>query len=444
MRFDEENVLCNPGLLRPVVAVIFALYCTSCMAEAPADNPNIVLIVADYMGASDIGPYGATDISTPSLDELASQGVRYTDFYASAPICGPSRAALMTGRYPAKIGFERNIHEGTSLNVRLPTLPSLLKQQGYTNGHFGKWHLGHTAQSDPLAPGFDAFLGYHFWSINHYTHRNDSGEEALTRNRDIVEREGYLTEIITDESIRFIEENQDVPFFVYLSYNTALPPYLGPGLAPDQWGTGFDDGTATRYDYMQMVEAMDAGIGLILDVLDELKLAENTLVVFTYDHNGRHVVRNAPFSGGFAMLNEGGIRVPLIMRWPDKLRGGEKLHSPAINMDITATILNAAGVKLESLDLDGLDLLDEQTPDEERTFFWRITLGNFGQAAARRNNWKLLVQRFATFSRPTISLYDLESDPGESNDLYYKHKEIGDRLHRDLIEWEATAAESGK
>ena len=441
MNFNEEKVLSNFGRLRPFVVVFAALYCTSCMAESLADTPNVVLIVADYMGASDIGPYGATDISTPSLDELASQGVRYTDFYASAPICGPSRAALMTGRYPAKIGFERNIHEGTSLNVRLPTLPSLLKQQGYTNGHFGKWHLGHSEQSDPLAHGFDEFLGYHFWSINHYTHINDSGEEALTDNRDVVEREGYLTEIVTDESIRFMQENRDNPFFIYLSYNTALPPYMGPDLPPERWASGFEDGAETRENYISMVEAMDAGIGRILDQLDDLNLTENTLVIFTYDHNGRHVVRNAPYSGGFAMLNEGGIRVPLIMRWPNNFQNGVKLRLPAINMDITATILNAAGVGLGPLGLDGLDLLDESNSEEVRSFFWRIKLGDFGQAAVRRNNWKLLVHRFATFSRPTIYLYDLESDPGESNDLYYQNKEIADRLYRDLMEWEATAAE---
>ena len=428
--------------MKSFVGILVALLGTSCLADAQTEKPNVILIVADYMGASDIGPYGATDIATPSLDTLAAQGTLFTNSYAAAPICGPSRAALMTGRYPARIGFERNIHAGTSLNASRPTLPSLLKQQGYENGHFGKWHLGQSEETDPLAHGFDEFLGYHHWSVNHYTHHNDSGEEALTQNRTIVERDGYLTDILTDESIRFIKDNRDNPFFLYVSYNTALPPYLGPNLPPERWNAGFDDGTATRDDYIPMVEAMDSGIGRILEALDDLELAENTLVIFTYDHNGRHVVRNDPFSGGFATLNEGGIRVPLIMRWPNKLPVGEKSDEPAIGMDVTATILKAAGVALESLSLDGLDLMHDWTPDEERTFFWRIMLGDFGQAAVRRDNWKLLVHRFATFSRPTIYLYDLETDPGESKDLYHQHKDIADHLYSEFTEWEASVAES--
>ena len=429
--------------MRSFVAILVALYGASCLADAPAETPNVVLIVADYMGASDIGPYGATDIATPSLDSLAAQGLRFTNFYAAAPICGPSRAAMMTGKYPARIGFEDNIGHDGGLNASLPTLPALLKKQGYKNGLFGKWHLGQSEETDPLAHGFDEFLGFHDWSINSYTHRNDSGEESLTHNRSIVERDGYLTEILTDESIRFMEENRDDPFFLYLSYNTALPPYLGPDLPPDRWDAGFDGGAGTRDDYISMVEAMDAGIGRLLDSLNDLGLAENTLVIFTYDHNGRHLARNAPFSGGFATLNEGGIRVPLIMRWPGKFAEGETLHRPAIGVDITATILNAAGVASESLNLDGRDLVHDQMPNEQRDFFWRITLGDFGQAAVRHGNWKLLVHRFARFSIPTVYLYDLETDPGESRDLYYQHQELADRLHRDIIEWEATVSETG-
>lgn len=427
--------------MKSFVAVLVALCGTFCLADAPAETPNVVLIVADHMGASDIGAYGAADIATPSLDTLAAQGVRFTDYYAAAPICGPSRAAMLTGKYPARIDFEDNVGDGSRLSARLPTLPALLKQRGYANGHFGKWHLGDSGETDPLAHGFDEFLGYHHWSVNHYTHKNDNGEESLTHNRSIVERDGYLTDILTDESIRFMEQNRDGPFFLYLAYNTALPPYLGPGLPPERWDAGFNVGSATRDDYVSMVEAMDAGIGRLLDAIDDLGLAEQTLVIFTYDHNGRHLVRNAPFSGGFAMLNEGGIRVPLIVRWPGKLPSGESVNEPAIGMDIAATVLNAAGVATDSLNLDGRDLLQDRTSDEQRAFFWRITLGDFGQAAVRRDNWKLLVHRFATFSRPTVYLYDLATDPGESTDLYHRQQDLADRLHRELIEWEASVAE---
>ena len=416
------------------------LLCALRVEASQPEAPNVILIVADHMGASDIGPYGATDIRTPSLDSLAAQGIRFTNYNAAAPICGPSRAAMMTGRYPAHIGFEDNIgHEG-GLSAAIPTLPSLLKQRGYRSGLFGKWHLGHAADTDPLAHGFDEFFGYDEWSINYYTHRNDSGQEALVHNGAVVERDGYLTDILTEESIRFMEANRDNPFFVYLSYNTALPPYLGPGLPPERWDAEFNINGATRADYIAMVEAMDDGIGRVLASLEELDLAGNTLVLFTYDHNGRNLVRNAPYSGGFAMLNEGGTRVPLIMRWRDQLPTGETTGRPAIGMDITATILAAAGVDTASLGLDGVNLLADTAPDKERTFFWRLQLGDFGQAAVRRGKWKLLVHRFAIFSKPTTYLYDLEADPGESSDLYYQQAELADELHRSLLDWEASAA----
>ena len=429
------------------VPVVFSaiLWLADAAAESKPRPPNVVLIVADYMGASDIGPYGTTDIATPFLDAMAAKGVVFTNSYAAAPICGPSRAALMTGQYPARIGFEENIDgdgDERGLSEKLPTLPSLLKERGYNNGLFGKWHLGGTKKTDPIAHGFDEFLGYYPWSINYYTHRNDSGEEALMHNRSIVEREGYLTDILTDESIRFMKENVDKPFFAYVSYNTALPPYLGPDLPPDQWDVGFDIGDATREDYVSMVEAMDTGIGRILATLDDLGISDNTLVIFTYDHNGRQLVRNAPFSGGFAMLNEGGIRVPLIMQWPNKLPAGERLDNPVINMDVTATILTAAGFSSESLNLDGHDLVEGRKSEEDREFFWRIKLGDFGQAAVRRDNWKLLVHKFSTFSQPSVYLYDLENDPGESIDLYYKKQDFADRLYSDLIDWETSVAGS--
>ena len=428
--------------MKSFYAVLLALYSAFCLADAPSEKPNIVLIVADHMGASDIGVYGAKDIETPSLDALAAQGARYTNYYAAAPTCGPSRAAMMTGKYPARIGFEDNIDQGTGLSSSIPTLPKLLKRKGYKSGLFGKWHLGDSEDMHPLAHDFDEYFGYNNWSINYYTHRDDSGEESLTHNRSIIERDGYLTDILTDESIRFMEQNRDDPFFLYLSYNTALPPYLGPDLPPEKWDAEFNIDTATRADYIAMVEAMDAGIGRLIKAVSDLGLAEDTLVLFTYDHNGRHLARNAPFTGGFATLNEGGVRVPLIIRWPGKLSAGKTQLRSAIGMDITATVLNAAGVESESLNLDGRDLLQDQKPNEQRAFFWRIKLGDFGQAAVRRDNWKLLVHRFVTFSRPTVYLYDLDSDPGESIDLYHQHQGLADQMYRELIEWEASVAQS--
>jgi len=425
------------------LAVIVMALSASCFANTKSEHPNIVLIVTDYMGATDIGPYGATDVKTPSLDALAVQGVRFTNYYAAAPICGPSRAAMMTGQYPARIDFEDNIGEhNDGLDVSIATLPSLLKKQGYKTGLFGKWHLGDSVKSDPIAHSFDQFLGFHNWSIHHYTHRSHSDEEALTYQREIVERDGYLTDIITDESIRFIQKERDHPFFAFVSYSATLPPFLGPDLPENQWDAPFNVGHATRQDYIDMVEGVDAGIGKLMDAIEDLGQEEDTLVFFTYDHNGRHLARNAPYSGGFATVNEGGIRVPLIIRWPGRFKSGGAVDRPAIGMDIAATALAAGGVATESLDLDGQDLFQSLDNNSERSFFWRIQLGDFGQAAVRRGKWKLLVHRFVTFSKPSVYLYDLESDPGESSDLFHAQQALADELYRELIEWERSMAES--
>ena len=152
--------------MKSFYAVLLSLYSAFCLADAPSEKPNIVLIVADHMGASDIGVYGAKDIETPSLDALAAQGARYTNYYAAAPTCGPSRAAMMTGKYPARIGFEDNIDHGTGLSSSIPTLPKLLKRKRYKSGLFGKWHLGDSEDMHPLAHGFDEYFGYNNWSIN--------------------------------------------------------------------------------------------------------------------------------------------------------------------------------------------------------------------------------------------------------------------------------------
>jgi arylsulfatase A-like enzyme len=436
--------------MKPFSLLLVALALLPCAALCAADEtvdpgmPNIVLIVTDYMGATDIGPYGATDIATPALDQLAQQGMRYTNFYAAAPICGPSRAALMSGQYPARVDFEQNIGDGNDgLNARIPTLPALLKQRGYATGLFGKWHLGHDQDRDPIAHGFDEFLGYHNWSIHPYTHRNDSDREALTQGREVIERDGYLLDVITDDSVRFMEAHRDEPFFAYVAYNTTLPPFLGPDLPEARWDAPFDNSHATREDYIAMVEAMDAGVGRLMDSLASLGLADNTLLIFTYDHNGRHLVRNAPFSGGFATVREGGLRVPLILRWPDRVEADATAHTPAIGMDITATALSAAGIDTADLHLDGVDLLAAGEPGDPRTFFWRIQLGDYGQAAVRRGKWKLLVDRYVTFVRPSVYLYDLENDPGESRDQYHAQQALADQLYAELVAWEATMDDPG-
>ena len=396
--------------------------------------PNIVLIISDYMGYHDIQPYGAEDIRTPSLSRLASQGITMTDFHAAAPICGPSRAALFTGRYPARIGLEKNINSETGgLSSSIPSLPRWLKDAGYQTALFGKWHLGSSSDSTPNAHGFDHFFGHHEWTVSYYNHKTSKGEPGLYENDRVVEREGYLTDLLTDEAVKFIDQNKDRPFFLTLSYNAALPPYQPPGLPESQWDEGWDVETATREDYVQMVERMDEGIGRVLDKLDGDGLDSNTLVIYLYDHGGRHLVNSEPLFHGFATLWEGGIRIPTIMRLPGVIPADEKSAMAGIAMDLTATILDVAGVKDVAASLDGISLipyLREEQPPITRQFFWRADSSSFGkQRAIRDGKWKYIEHGYTQF------LFDLNTDVGERHNLFYQEPDVVNRLRTDLASW---------
>lgn len=401
------------------------------------DRPNIVLIISDYMGYHDTEPYGASDVRTPSLSRLASEGVTMTNFYAAAPVCGPARAALYTGQYPARIGFEKNIRtQADGLSSAIPSLPRWLKDAGYRTALFGKWHLGHATDYSPNAHGFDEFVGHHAWTISYYNHKTANGDPGLYENDRIVERKGYLTDLLSDEAIRFINGNRDRPFFLTLAYNAALPPYQPPGLAESDWDSGWDVGTATREDYVKMVERMDHGVGRVLDTLDTLDLESNTLVIYLYDHGGRHLVNSEPLFHGFANLWEGGIRIPAILRLPDVIPTNQRSDMPGIAMDLTATVLGAAGIDVAATSLDGVDLipfLRKEQPPPDRQFFWRADFYDFGkQNAIREGNWKYLEHGNTQF------LFDLGADISERENLFYQHPAIVNRLREDLETWMAS------
>ena len=411
------------------------LVSTATSAESGGKQTNVVLIVSDYMGYRDTEPYGATDVRTPGLNRLASEGVRMTDFYAAAPVCGPARAALYTGQYPARLNFESNIRsEADGLSSSVPTLSRWLKQAGYRTALFGKWHLGYASDFTPNAHGYDEFLGHHEWTIGYYHHETMNGEPGLWENDHLVERDGYLTDLLTEGAVKFIEENREHPFFVTLAYNAALPPYQPPDLGQEKWGEGWDVNKASRDDYVRMVERMDWGIGEVLGALDDNHLSDNTLVVYTYDHGGRHLVNSAPLFHGFATLWEGGIRTPLIMRLPEVLPAHVNSSLPGIAMDITATILDAVGLADEAESLDGISLIpllrDDQIP-ASRQLFWQANLNNFGrQRAIRDGRWKFIEHGGTQF------LFDLDSGPDERNNLFYEHPDVVNRLRAALIGWQ--------
>lgn len=409
----------TPKIFFPLLFVLFFIGATTVLHAQ--DQPNIILIMCDYMGYADTEPFGSHDIKTPSISKLAEQGVKYTNFYSAAPVCSPARGAILTGLYPFHNGIETNMgksHEG--LTSKFPSIASKLKKQGYRTAFIGKWHLGYSEEASANANGFDHYFGFNDWSIDYYSHKTHSGS-SLYKNDRPIEVEGYITNVFTDNAIEFINEQPSKPFFLSLFYNAPLPPLQVPGKPKDirdktTWHNN------TREDYVKVVENVDENIGRILEDLKKKGLFENTIVVFTYDHGGKDYVNHGELFHGFATLWEGGIRVPLIIRHPLEKKPNTIDSRLAINMDVTATLLNAASVPIE--DLDGVDLLSNEI-DIERELHWKFR----SQSAIRQGKWKLI------YDASSKLLFNLDEDPSERYDVGYKFPSVKDNLIDKLELW---------
>ena len=271
----------------------------------------------------------APDVNTPNLDRLADAGVRFADFYANGPLCTPPRVGLVTGRYQGRVAIERALgHESSGDPGGLPatgrSLPQLLKTNGYATVLVGKWHLGYKDAFSPNAHGFDYFFGFKAGYIDYYTHTDGGGQPDLYENDTRVEVPGYMTDLITERSVEFIEQNVQRPFFLSVQYNAGHWPYQPPDKPPVARDNArhlqpYDPATGTREDYVAMLERSDDGIGEILAALADQGLAENTMVIFTNDNGGEWLSRNAPLFHRKWTLWEGGIRVPTIFRWPGRI-----------------------------------------------------------------------------------------------------------------------------
>ena len=417
-----------------------ALFVVLLAFQAPS-RPNVVLIITDDVGYGDIGSYGAKDIKTPNIDRLAKEGVRLTDFYA-APVCTPTRAMLITGRYYHRVGLDRPLGSaGAALEQGLPatgrTLPQLVKNSGYATGLIGKWHLGYKPEFQPNAHGFDYFYGFLSGWMDFYAHTR-SGEDSLYENGTPINEQGYLTDLITARAVKFLEQRRSQPFFLEVAYNAAHWPFQPPdhpSQGPERGYQGpADTPPATRNDYIAMLERADQGVGQILNTLDRLGLGSNTLVIFTNDNGGEWLSNNAPLFHRKDTLWEGGIRVPAIFRWPGRLAAGQTSEQVAITMDLTATILAAVNAtvpvetKLEGINL--LPILEKRSPVVQRTLFWRNVYPLRQQRAVRQGDWKLLVDA------GHFMLFNVRTDMGERNDLAAQRPDLVARLRSLLAEWE--------
>ncbi len=413
-------------------------------------RPNVVMFMMDDLGYGDIGSYGAPDARTPNIDRLAREGVKLTDFYANHANCSPTRTALVSGRYQQRYGIESPLtyDDKRHLPPSETSLPRLLKNAGYATGLFGKWHLGAESSSGPNRHGFDEFWGFRRGAVDYYTHnvatvdavKLEAPIHDLYHNEEPTTSSAYLTDEITRRAEAFIEQRAGGPFFVEVAYNATHWPFQRPDLPEGKRGWEHYRESGTRADYVAMLERADQGIGRILDALERLKLARNTLVIFTSDNGGEWLSRNAPLFHRKSTLWEGGIRVPLLLRWPARLQAGMTSPQVGITMDLTASILAAAGVQPPSTDRpEGIDLIGvlQKGTIVERTLYWRMPAGPGApgtlpatQRAVRRGDWKYVDDRGQYF------LFNLRADPGERHDVAWQH---GDRIRelRSLVaKWE--------
>ena len=400
-----------------------------------ATPPNLLLIMSDDLGYGDLGITGRTDYATPVLDQLAREGARLTNAYTAAPVCTPTRVALITGRYPARtrVGlYEPLSRESVGLEPSPTSLGRLIKGRGYDTALIGKWHLGILPRYHPHRHGFDEFYGFLGAAADYVSHVDTEVHRDLFYDGERpAHADGYLTDLFTERAVRFLRRRRRAPFFLNLQYNAPHWPWQAPGDPPyadlHQAAQGGSPETFAR-----MVQRLDTGVGQVLEALRERGLAENTLVVFTSDNGGERFSQMGPFRGRKMTLYEGGIRVAAFARWPGQIASGSTCNQPCITMDWTATLVSRAGARVPA-SRDGIDLLPALTgaPVVSRELFWRITQrARF--KALRSGDWKYVVEK------DDEHLYDLARDAGESRDLKEEHPDVHGRLRRRYADWERT------
>ncbi len=424
-----------------IITLLLLLFLSYVYSYAQSPRPNIIYIMTDDMGYGDLSTYGRKDYSTPNLDKLASQGMKFTNAYAAGPLCTPTRTAFMTGRYPAKTpvgliepltGEKKDTAFG--LTSEYPSVATLIKAAGYETALIGKWHLGFLPQHSPVKNGFDYFFGIHSGAADYISHKGDGHTHDLYENDKLVYPEGYLTDLFLEKAITFIRQPHHKSFFLTITFNAPHWPWQGPDDNPYADSVNFRSGGSPAI-YAAMMKSLDDAVGNIMKALDDEKLSGNTIVIFTNDNGGERYSDNGGLANAKATLWEGGIRVPAFVRWPGKIKAGIITQQAAITMDWTATILSAAGAKAAiNFPLDGIDLMPILAGNKkniERTFYWRTFQRN-KQKAIRAEEWKYLQDEKGEY------LFNLAIDPGEKNNQKEKEKIIFERLKQKYSDWEKT------
>ena len=407
-------------------------------AAARDGKPNVIVIYTDDQGAVDAGCYGAAELETPGIDRLASRGIRFTQFYAPAPVCSPSRAGLLTGRYPLSAGVPGNVSSRRG-NAGMPaeqfTLAELLKGAGYTTAHIGKWHLGYTPETMPNAQGFDYSFGHMGGCIDNYSHFfywAGPNIHDLHQNGEEIHRDGtYFPDLMVEEAGAFMETNRERPFFIYFAMNAPHYPYQGEAA----WLAHYDNAGLPypRNLYAAFLSSLDSRIGALLDRVDALGLSEDTIIVYQSDH-GHSMEERAHFGGGSAgpyrgakfSMFEGGLRVPAVISWPGRLEAGAVRAQVAHGCDWFPTIAELCGVPLPDSPVDGKSLAgvlqSSEAPSPHGVLHWLTAGGDQTQWAVREGDWKLVGNPYdptlpAGTTLPPYFLANLVTDPGEQTNL---------------------------
>ena len=410
-------ILINPYRLVLATALL-AIFCSALQERVSASQPNIVVILTDDQGYADVSynSHHPKEVSTPNIDKLARTSVICTAGYTSGHVCSPTRAGLMTGRYQQRFGIYTAGEGGSGVPLSETFFPQHLKKAGYTSGAFGKWHLGVDIKYNALHRGFDEFYGFMGRGAHDYFDLN-TPDHPIYRGLKPIKDKGYLTDRITEEAVSFIRRHKDKPFFAYVAYNAVHSPAQAPA-ADIRKET--DD--PARNTLMAMLRSLDAGVGKIVDTLKTEGVYDNTLLFFLTDNGGSKVMHanNAPLRGYKQQDYEGGVRVPFIVSWPAKLKGGTTCPAPLMSIDILPTALAAAGAgRTGKLPFDGrniLPALEGKTDKIHDQLYWSSAAGK-GAWAIRAGKWKLVGLK------DRLELFDLEADISEAKDLARKHPE---------------------
>jgi len=436
--------------MKKIISLIFiSILLASCLDQEKM-HPNIIVIISDDQGYADVGFHGSKEIITPNIDRIANNGVVFSEGYVSYAVCSPSRAGLITGRYQNRFGYTRNIllapkDSLMGLPLTEQTLPDVLNNVDYKTKAIGKWHLGAHESLVPERRGFDEFFGFiiggHRYfpedlTLNDLTEARSQMDGYITRiydNGKRIDTKKYLTEELSDNAVKFIEENSDNPFFLYLSYNAPHTPLQATEKDLER---NMHIEIEKRRTYAAMVSSMDDGIGLILDKLEEKKISDNTIVIFFSDNGGvewYNFSDNGVLRGIKGDFFEGGIRVPFVMQWPKKIKAGITYDKPIISLDVFATVASAASAEKHiNNEIDGVDLLPYLTGNNSglphKYLYWQNRDKDID--VVRDERYKYLRIKNDEY------IFDLKNDIGEETNIINSSKPIYDRLKSQFKEWE--------